>query len=219
MYMMTINIKKIAMATMVLPLAVLLSGCASMSQISAMMPKNPFGSKTKAVATAVPISSQTMLSAAKASATSASPAVMPSMMKGCPKLKVWPTGRQLTIYQKGAVGDNMAIRHRGEISKVARECSLGQGRITVKFGVSGRLLLGPKGRSGATKLPMLVYVTDPTGKKILTQKVKVAVNVPNGKPFAYFSAVNRVTFKVPKNIPAKKLRVYISFDSSVPGAG
>ncbi len=199
--------------------SMMLSGCASMSQISAMMPKNPFGSKEKAVATAVPISSQNMLSAAKASATSASPSIMPSMMKGCPKLKIWPTGKQLTIYERGAVGNTMAIRHRGEISKVARECVMGQGRMTVKFGVSGRLLLGPKGKSGATSLPMLVYVTGPTGKKIMTQKLKVAVNVPAGKPFAYFSSVNRVTFTVPKNIPASKLRVYVAFDSTAPGAG
>lgn len=187
-----------------------------MTQISSMMPKNPFASKSKEVAVASPISDKTMLAAAKEVQSTTS--VMPSRMKGCPKLKIWPTGKILTIYQKGQVGNNLAIRHRGEISKVARECALGAGNLTVKFGVSGRVLLGPKGVFGKKLLPMLVYVTDQTGKKIMTQKLKVAVNIAQGKPFGYFSSVNRITFRVPPKSTPNKLKLYVAFDNTLPNA-
>ncbi len=208
--------KKIIYISMVASMATLLSGC-GMTQLSSLMPKNPFGSKAKTAAVAVPISSTAMLTAAKETVSTTS--VMPSMMEGCPKFKIWPTGNQLTIYQKGKIGDNTAIRHRGEISKVARECSLGAGNITVKFGVSGRVLLGPKGTAGKKVLPMLVYVTGQTGKKIMTSRVNVSMNIAAGKPFGYFSSINRITFKVPKNTSPNKLKIYVAFDSAAPGAG
>ena len=58
----------------------------------------------------------------------------------------------MTIYEPGRVGDGLAVMHRGEISKTARECQIEPGRITVKYGFSGRVLLGPKGKSGRVTL-------------------------------------------------------------------
>ncbi len=66
----------------------------------------------------------------------------------------------MTIYEQGRVGDGLAVMHRGEISKTARECHIEGNRITVKYGFSGRVLLGPKGRTGNVALPLQVFVAD-----------------------------------------------------------
>ena len=40
------------------------------------------------------------------------------------------------------------IVHRGEITKIARECQIYGDRVMVKYGFAGRVLLGPKGSAG-----------------------------------------------------------------------
>ena len=100
----------------------------------------------------------------------------------------------MTIYEQGKVGDGLAVMHRGEITKTARECQIEPGRITVKYGFSGRVLLGPKGRPGRVTLPLNVFVTDAKREKVVTDKVTVDVDVALDKPIGYFSFVRTVTF-------------------------
>ena len=76
----------------------------------------------------------------------------------------------MTIYEPGKVGDGLAVMHRGEITKTARECQIEPGRITVKYGFSGRVLLGPKGKSGRVTLPLNVFVTDAKREKIVQRQ-------------------------------------------------
>src|SRR6185437_4890457 len=59
------------------------------------------------------------------------------------------------------------------------------GRITVKYGFSGRVLLGPKGRTGRVTLPLNVFVTDARREKVVTDSVKVDVDVAVEKPIGY----------------------------------
>ena len=87
--------------------------------------------------------------------------------------------------------------HRGEITKTARECQIEPGRVTVKYGFSGRVLLGPKGKTGRVTLPLNVFVTDAKREKIATDKVKIDVDVALDKPIGYFSVV-RTSFNVPE---------------------
>ena len=67
---------------------------------------------------------------------------MPEVAHGCPKVVMWPRDNNLTIYETGRAGDGLAIIHRGEITKTARECQIEPGRVTVRYGFSGRVLLG-----------------------------------------------------------------------------
>ena len=75
------------------------------------------------------------------------------------------------------MGDGLAVMHRGEITKTARECQIEPGRVTVKYGFSGRVLLGPKGKAGRVTLPVNVFVTDAKREKIANEKVRVDVDV------------------------------------------
>ena len=89
---------------------------------------------------------------------------------GCPRFQVWSREGYVTIYEPGKVGDGLAVMHRGEITKTARECQMEPGRITVKYGFSGRVLLGQKGRTGRVTLPLNVFVTDAKREKVVDRQ-------------------------------------------------
>ena len=84
----------------------------------------------------------------------ASPSTAPSyasapangMSLNCPQVVAWPNERLLTIYESGHDGDTKFVIHRGELTKLSRECRFYPGRVVVKYGFAGRMLLGPKGR-------------------------------------------------------------------------
>ena len=101
---------------------------------------------------------------------------------GCPRFQVWSRDGYVTIYEPGRVGDGLAVMHRGEITKTARECNIEPGRVTVKYGFSGRVLLGQKGKTGRVSLPVNVFVTDAKREKIATDKLKVDVDVAARQP-------------------------------------
>ncbi len=145
--------------------------------------------------------------------------VQPGAAGECPPISIWRSDAQLTIYEAGRVGDNMAIRHRGEITRTARECEIAPGKVTVKFGVAGRVLLGPVGKPGRIKLPVLVHVTNRKSEKIQTSKLDVTVNMVDGKPWGNFSTVRSVSFPKDPALPANQYRVYVTFDKSAPDAG
>lgn len=146
------------------------------------------------------------------------PAPEIGVVGSCPRISIWKNDAQLTIYEIGRVGDNLAIKHRGEITKTARECEIAPGQVTVKYGVAGRVLLGPLGRSGAIKLPVLVHVTDRARQKIQTTKLDVIVNIQDGKPYGNFSTVQSLSFPIEPGIPASQYSVFVTFDHTAPGA-
>lgn len=138
---------------------------------------------------------------------------------GCPRFQVWSRDGYVTVYEAGRVGDGLAVMHRGEIMKTARECSVEPGRVTVKYGFSGRVLLGQKGRTGRVTLPVNVFVTDAKREKILTDTSRVNVDVSLDNPIGYFSVVRSVTIQIPEGSRPGEYEVYVAFDRSFPGAG
>jgi hypothetical protein len=138
---------------------------------------------------------------------------------GCPRFQVWSRDGYVTVYEQGRVGDGLAVMHRGEITKTARECNVESGRVTVRYGFSGRVLLGQKGRSGRVTLPVNVFVTDAKRQKINSSSMRVTVDVAVDNPIGYFSVVREVTFAVPEGARPGEFEVYVGFDRNIPGAG
>ena len=144
---------------------------------------------------------------------------MPEVAHGCPKIVLQPRDNNLTIYEPGRAGDGLAIVHRGEITKAARECQIEPGRVTVKYGFSGRVLLGPRGKSGPITLPVNITVTDAKKDKVAADKMKVETVVAVENPIGYFSAVRTVTFAIPEGTRPGEFEVNVGFERAVPGAG
>ncbi|MBO0763957.1 MAG: hypothetical protein J2P50_05135 [Hyphomicrobiaceae bacterium] len=191
-----------------------LSGC-GMSSLTSGIGSGWFGSGKAADAGSV--DQDQLLAAAKTETGSLSG--FGDVAYGCPRFQVWARDGYVTMYEPGHVGDGLAVMHRGEITKTARECQIEPGRVTVKYGFSGRVLLGQKGRTGRVTLPVSVFVTDAKRQKIATDKARITVDVALDNPISYFSVVRSVTFQIPEGSRPGEYEVYVGFDRSVPGAG
>jgi hypothetical protein len=198
-------------------LAAVLAGC-GVSTLTSGLGGGIFGGSGTPTTSTKGVSEEQLLTAAKAEANdgfgSGGEAV-----GGCPRFVVWPRDNNLTIYEQGRVGDGLAVKHRGEITKTARECQIEQNKVTVKYGFSGRVLLGPKGQAGPISMPLNVFVTDAKREKVTNDKVKVDVTVAVDKPIGYFSVVRTVTFTVPEGARAGEFELFVGFERNVPGAG
>lgn len=194
-----------------------LSAC-GMSSLTSGIGGGWFGNK-KSTTTDVGSVSQDQLLAAAKTDTGTLAGGGGEVAHGCPRFQVWPRDGFVTIYEAGRAGDGLAVMHRGEITKTARECNIEPGRVTVRYGFSGRVLLGQKGKSGRVSLPVSVFVADAKREKVTTEKMKVDVDVALDNPIGYFSVVRSVTFTIPEGTRPGEYEVFVGFDRSMPGAG
>lgn len=191
--------------------AAILSGC-GLSSITNGIGSGWFSSKKNEVSTTASVSEDSLLSAAKLDTSGASSSL--SVAHGCPKFVVWAQDRHMTTYEAGRAGDGLGIIHRGEITKTARECQIQDGRVTVKYGFSGRVLLGPKGAPGIVTLPVQVKVVGGSQEQLQAEKMNVAVPISPEKPIGYFSTVKTVSFPIPVGSRPADYRVYVGFDQA-----
>ena len=192
-------------------IAVALSGCA-ISQIT-----SPFRSRGERGGWATSVSEERLLEAAKNDTSNQ--VALPSRNQDCPRFSVWQRDRRLPIYQKGRVGDQLALKYRGELTKTARECDIGRKTVTVKYGFAGRVLLGQRGQPGTVMLPVRVHVTDASRNIISSEATSVSVTVAPGSLVGYFSAVGKVSFALPSGASPTQYQLYVAFDRNAPGAG
>ena len=194
-----------------------LGGC-GLSSLTSGIGGGMFGSAGAAKSNPEGVSTESLLTAAKADQPETA-AASADIAGGCPKFTVASRDSQVTIYEAGRVGDGLAVVHRGEITKTARECRLENNRVFVKYGFSGKILLGPRGKNGNVQLPLTVYVTDAKRERVTQDAVRIDVPVALDKPIGYFSAVREVSFPVPEGARAGEFEVHVGFDRNIPGAG
>jgi hypothetical protein len=196
-------------------LGLALSGC-GMSVLTSGMGGGMFGGGTSSTGTSKRVTEEGMLSSAKAEGTGS---VGEGVARGCPRFQVASRDHHVTIYEPGRAGDGLGVMHRGEITRTARECHIEGNRVTVKYGFSGRILLGPRGRPGSITLPYSVSVLDPKRARIAGDRATVESTVSLDNPIAYFSQVRTVTFDVPEGARAGDIDVFVGFEQNAPGAG
>ncbi len=198
-------------------LTLLAAGC-GISSLTSGLGNSVFGSSSSQSAPPQPgVSEEQLLSAAKQDVGGVAP--VGEVAHGCPRLTISPHGGHLTIYEAGRAGDGLAIMHRGEITKTARECQIEPGRVTVRYGFSGRVLLGPRGHAGSVRLPVNVIVTDAKRARVTGDSVAVDATVAVDNPIAYFSTVRSITFDIPEGTRPGEFEVFVGFDQNAQGAG
>lgn len=170
------------------------------------------GSSQEAASPSPGVSEQELLAAAQSN-NAAQPQVLNTgaIAPGCPKFVVWPQENNFTAYEPGREGDGLAVMHRGEITQTKRECTVGAGQVSVRYGFSGRVLLGPRGRSGQVVLPLDVKVTDGGKNEIAKESLTVSTSVAVENPIGYFSAVRTITFAVPEGARPGDMEVRVGF--------
>ncbi len=202
-------LRRLSRAAGALALPLLVSACA-VSHLS-----NPFRSNSQDDSASA-VSADRLLETAKADAGGD---VNLGTASHCPQVVAWPHDRFLTIYQPGHVGDNLSILHRGEITKMARECQLYPDRVVVRYGFAGRVLLGPKGTAGTVTLPVSIHVANADRKTLATDAVKISTTIPQGNPVGYFSMVKEISFPIVQGTRPEDYKVFVAFERNQPGAG
>jgi hypothetical protein len=194
-------------------LCVLLQGC-GFGSFTSGLGGGMFGGKSTAGSGKTGVNEEQLLVAAKSESTGSTGA---DSNFGCPKFIIWQRDRNLTVYEAGRAGDGLAIVHQGEITQTARECQVEPGRVTVKYGFSGRVLLGPKGKAGNVTMPVAVFVSDTKHQRIAGDKLKVDVSVAPEQPIGYFSAVRTMSFALPEGTRPADFEVYVGFEKTPGG--
>jgi hypothetical protein len=199
-------------------------GACGVSQLTSPFKGGLFGgSKEETVASAPQSATQqqgvnqaNLLTAAQTGTNDAGALTAASI--GCPTLDIASGDRSVTFNAPGTAGDSLGVMHRGEITNTARECAPAPSGLTVKYGFSGRVLLGPKGKAGTLSLPAKVTVIDGSRTTVKTEKLRVVVNVPAGSTAGYFSEVREIVLPIEANESSKKYRLYVGFDQSAVGS-
>ena len=104
--------------------------------------------------------------------------------------------------------------HRGEITQTARECNIVGGHVSIKYGFSGRVLLGPKGTAGHVSLPVNVILTDASRQRVQGDSLRVEVDIAQDQPIGYFSSVRTITFDIPEGARTADYKLFVAFDKA-----
>jgi hypothetical protein len=105
---------------------------------------------------------------------------LPAIATECPEIRIRPGSEALFFYGGGKVGDPRDLQYQAIIDQHSRNCVVSNGLITVKMGVSGRVLLGPKGSQQAIDIPVR-FAVERDSVAIFTERysLPVAITPPN----------------------------------------
>src|SRR5690606_1602183 len=107
------------------------------------------------------------------------------------------------------------VRYQASIVQIARECAVLGDTMTVKVGVEGRLLVGPKGGPGNVTVPLRVAIVQegPQPRPVVSKFYAVNVTVPQGATQVPFTQVDDdLTFPLPADKNLEKYVIYVGFD-------
>jgi hypothetical protein len=136
----------------------------------------------------------------------------------CPEILVLDGGAADRVYvNNSAEQNNTNVRYQFRVDDVARDCQIDGNQISMKIGVSGRVLLGPAGSPGSFTAPIrLVIVRETDQASVVTKLYQVPGSVPSGETGSMFTlvtdpvtvpatnAVNDYTIKVGFDVPPDK---------------
>lgn len=109
---------------------------------------------------------------------------------GCPTIAILDGTAAQRVMAPGAT-DNQGLRYQYSLFNVGRECSISGGRVSVKVGADGRVLLGPAGSAGHFDVPIRVVVFSEVDQKPVASKLyRVPASVGSGQdatPFQFVS--------------------------------
>lgn len=132
----------------------------------------------------------------------------------CPDVQVRDGTQMMAVFEKGKEGDYGAIRFQGTIRKYARECRTdASGTTTIKVGVAGRLLAGPKGATGATVLPVRVVLVRDGDEVLYSKLYPVNVTIAPGTAAADWDLV-APDVVVTGDKSQGNFVIYVGFDES-----
>jgi hypothetical protein len=128
----------------------------------------------------------------------------------CPELRILDGAELLRRYERGREGDAAYVIWQASFGDTARECLYNpDGSLTLKIGVSGRIIAGPKSDGGDVSVPFKIAVVKFKESTLATQGFTVAANLSQSGSTT-FSEVHEVT--VPGPGSDRDYIIYLGFE-------
>lgn len=136
----------------------------------------------------------------------------------CPDIEVRNGAATLMIGSKPGEGEPspLDVRYQGTIVRLARECHLNAGLLTIKVGVEGRIITGPAGIPGTVNVPLRITVMHDAiqPKTVVSRFATIPVTVNSPVDRVTFTHIDRdIAFPAPNPISLiDSYVIYVGFD-------
>jgi len=133
----------------------------------------------------------------------------------CPALEIREGASTLSV---GPRGENatMSLKYQGSFIRVARECAVAGGSLTIRIGVQGRVIIGPAGGPGQIDVPLRIAVVQekPGGSvPVFTKLIRIPVTIPAQGDATFSQIEEGVSFPMPTPVTALDDYIaYVGFD-------
>jgi hypothetical protein len=118
----------------------------------------------------------------------------------CPELRIQDGTELIRSYERGHEDDPAYVVWQASIGRTARECLYDQqNNLTLRIGVSGRVIAGPKGGSGATvSVPLRIAIVKFREATLASESYPLSIAIPASNSTA-FTEVREITVPSPGN--------------------
>jgi len=131
----------------------------------------------------------------------------------CPPIQVRSGTSTIEVYERGHEKEQAYVRYLASISQTARECSVSGDTLTIKVGVAGRVVAGPKGSAGNITLPVRIAVAKQLGGTgpLYSELFKIPVTLSAPSFGANYNQVfDQVVVQAPPS--DRNLIIFVGFD-------
>lgn len=128
----------------------------------------------------------------------------------CPELRVVSGAELMRQYERGQADDPKFVIWQASVGKTARECLWDlQGGLTLKIGVSGRVIAGPKGGASTVTVPLKIAVVKHKAAVLANEKFSFDIAIP-ATGAGVFTQVKDIL--VPSPGQDRDYIIYVGFD-------
>jgi hypothetical protein len=133
----------------------------------------------------------------------------------CPELRISEGAQLVRHYEPGHIDEPAHVIWQASLGRTARECLYDlQGNLTLRIGVSGRVIAGPKGGAGTVQVPIGIVVEKYQEAELAAETLMLSVNIPPGNSTT-FSEVREIT--VPSPGTNRDYLIHVGFGEKAQG--
>jgi hypothetical protein len=149
--------------------------------------------------------------ASQAQIAQASASALPAIATECPPIKVRTGGEALFKYTNNSKPNPRELNWQAVIENQSRNCVVSNGKITLRMGVIGRLLLGPAGSVQNAELPVR-FAIERDGVALFSEAYTIPVAIPGSEQSAEFVKVVE-NVEIPY-LGGEQITIWVGFDPS-----
>jgi hypothetical protein len=133
----------------------------------------------------------------------------------CPELRVRDGAEVVRRYESGHIDDPAHVIWQASIGRTARECLYEtDGTLTLRIGVSGRVIAGPKGGPGTVEVPIGIVVEKYQEAELAAETLPLSITIPPQNSTT-FSEVREI--KVPSPGQDRDYLIHVGFGEKAQG--